>query len=264
MPEATEHPRTVSARTGTARPTPDVHRWTGIAAIAVAILLLTEFSVRVVMGTRPELDESAALAEFMTRASTPTLVIIMIDTILMAALIVFLAGFRQIITHARHDLQWVADLAYGAGLVFVAVTLAGDAMEAGTALDTVQMTPDPSAIRALTEGHILMFGSTGCVLLALVSAASGYVTLASNALPRWTGWVAWAVAAANLVAVPSMFGGTSDAAFASAGGVGVAVFATFPWLAWVIAVGIVTIGGRRSPALSSGRDRAVPAAREAR
>jgi len=225
---------------------PDVRLWTGVAAIAVAALLLSEFIVRESIGARPELDDPRALAEFVERTSTQTLVIVLIDTVLMASLIVFLAGFRQIITHARRDLQWIADLAYGAGLVFVAVTLVGDAMEAGSALDAVNMTPDPSAIRALTEGHILMFGATGCVLLALVSAASGYVTILSRALPRWTGWLAVAVAIANLAWVPSIFGGTSDAAFFSAGGVGVAVFATFPWLAWVIAVGIVTIRSRRT------------------
>jgi hypothetical protein len=164
----------------------------------------------------------------------------------MACLIVFLAGFRQIITHARHDLQWIADIAFGAGLVFVAVTMVGDAMEAGAALDTVDMAPDASAIRALTEGHILMFGTTGCVLLALVSGASGYVTIASGALPRWTGVVAIAVALSNIAWMPAIFGGTSDTSFFSAGGVGVAVFATFPWLVWVITVGIVTIRGRRS------------------
>jgi len=225
---------------------PDVRLWTGVAAVAVAALLLAEFTVRTAIGARPELDDPRALAEFVDRTSTQTLVIILIDTVLMASLIVFLAGFRQIITHARRDLQWIADLAYGAGLVFVAVTLVGDAMEAGSALDTVDMAPDASAIRALTEGHILMFGATGCVLLALVSAASGYVTILSRALPQWTGWLAVGVAAANVAWLPSIFGGTSDAGFFSAGGVGVAVFATFPWLAWVIAVGFVTIRSRRS------------------
>lgn len=225
--------------------TPDVRLWTGIAAIAVAVLLLAEFTIRQVMGSRPSLEDSAALAEFMVRSSIPTLLIVMIDTILMASLIVFLAGFRQIITHARRELQWIADIGFGAGLVFVAITMVGDAMEAGAAFDVIDMPPDASAIRALTEGHILMFGATGCVLLALVSAASGYVTLASRALPAWTGWLAFAVAASNIAWVPSIFGGSSDTSFFSAGGVGVAVFATFPWLVWVVAVGVVTIRGTR-------------------
>jgi hypothetical protein len=223
---------------------PDVGLWTGVSATAVAGLLLAEFITRMTMGRRPELDDGAALTAFMNRAARQTLNIILIDTVLMAFVIVFLACFRQIITHRRHDLQWIADLAFGAGLIFVAVTLVGDAMEGGAALDTYGVIPDASSIRALTEGHMLIFGTVACVLLSLVSAASGYVTIASGAFPRWTGIVAWIVAALNILAVPTMFGGTSDASFVSAGGVGVAIFATFPWLAWVITVGFVTIRER--------------------
>jgi hypothetical protein len=227
------------------RLTPDVSLWTGFAAAAVAATLLAEFIVRATIGPRPPLADATALAEFLDRTSNETLMIIMIDTVLMAFVIVFLAGFRQIITSSESDLEWVADLAFGAGLLFVGVTLVGDAMEGGAALDAASGHPDPSVLRALAEGHMLMFGSIGCVLLALVSAASGYVTLASAALPRWTGIVAYVVAILNVIAVPTMFGGTSDSSFVSAGGVGVAIFATFPWLAWVIAVGIVTIRARR-------------------
>lgn len=223
--------------------TPDVKRWTGIAAISVALLLLTEFVLHQVVGHRPELDDSDALVAFWRAHAGQMLTIVLIDTVLMAAIIVFLAGFRQIITHARHDLQWISDVGYSAGMVFVAITLVGDAMEAGSALDVVNLDPDASAIRALTEGHAVMFGATGCVLLALVSASSGYVVLASHALPRWTGIVAWVVAALQVFGLGTIFGGTSDRDWFSSGGVGVTLTATFPWLAWVITVGIVTIQG---------------------
>ncbi|WP_147305385.1 hypothetical protein [Subtercola boreus] len=225
---------------------PDVRRWTGISAIAVAALMAAEFVTQVTtVGTRPELYQEDALAEFMTAAANPTLFVIFLDTFLMAALIVFLASFRQLITHTRHDMQWVADLGYGAGLVFVAITLVGDAMDAGAALDTVKQPASGTVIRALTEGHIVMFGSIGCVLTALVVAAAGYVTFASDVLPRWTGWLAFAVAASNLVTVPTMFSGTSATDLFSAGGGGVTALATFPFLAWVAIVGIVTIRGQR-------------------
>ena len=240
------HPRPSIMR-GTA--TPDVKQWTGIAGIVTAILMSAEFIVREVMGARPELEDADALGHFMARAADATLTIILIDTVLMATLIVFISGFRQIITHARKDLQWVADIGFAAGLAFVAITMVGDAMEAGAALDTVGQTPDPSVIRALTEGHMVMFGATGCVLLALASASSGYVILASGVLPRWTGWIAYAVGLSNLVAIPSLFGGTSDTAFFSAGGTGVAMIATFPWLVWVTTVALVTIRGPRTVAI---------------
>ncbi|CAN5340404.1 hypothetical protein BH09ACT6_BH09ACT6_08560 [soil metagenome] len=231
---------------------PDVRRWTGISAITVAGLMAAEFLVRVTtVGTRPELADEKALAEFMTGAANSMLVVIFIDTFLMAALIVYLASFRQLVTKTRHDMQWVADLGYGAGLVFVAITLVGDAMDAGSALDTIDQTGNGMVIRALTEGHMVMFGSIGCVLTALVVAAGGYVTFASRVLPRWTGWVAFVVAASSLVTVPTMFNGTSATDPFSAGGPGVTAFSTFPFLVWVAIVGIVTIRGERKEAAAA-------------
>ena len=223
---------------------PDVHRWTAIAAFTVGGLLIVEFVVRFAMGPRPPLDAGPELAAFARHTHIGTLIKILVDTLMMAFLIVFLGGFRQIVTKDRGDLQWIADLAFGAGLVFVGVTLVGDSLEAGGALDTVGSTPDGVAIRALTEGYLVMFGPMTCVLLALVSAASGHVILASRALPKWTGRLAYVVAALNLVAVPSIFGGTDANRFYSVGGWGVAAFATFPWLVWVMAIGIVTVRER--------------------
>ncbi|UFS58850.1 hypothetical protein [Subtercola endophyticus] len=229
---------------------PDVRRWTGISAIAVACLMTAEFlTASLGVGAAPPLDDEAALGQFMTGAAYPTLLVIFIDTFLMAALVVFLASFRHLIVRARTDMRWVADLGYGAGLIFVAVTLVGDAMDGGGALDTVKQQADGTVIRALTEGHILMFGSIGCVMTALVVAAAGYVTFASATLPRWTGWLAFVVAALNLVTVPAMFNGTSSTDLFSAGGPGVTALATFPFLVWVAIVGIVTIRGTHHHAM---------------
>jgi hypothetical protein len=236
--------------------TPDPRLWAGVSGLVVAVLTLSESLIDLVLvGRRPRLDDGDALAAFMTQASTPTLIVILIDTFLMAFLIVFLASFRQLIVRVRADIEWVADLAYGAGLVFVALTLVGDAMQAGAALDSIGATSDPSVLRALTEGHAQMFGSMGCVLTALVAAASGHVIFLSGALPRWTGVLAYVVAAANAAAVPTMFAGTNEPTFFSAGGPGIALFATFPWLVWVGSIGIGALRERarlRSVASSAG------------
>jgi hypothetical protein len=225
--------------------TPDVHVWTGRAAFGVAAFLIAEFIVRETEGSRPPLSDTDALIAFMSKTSAQTLTIVTIDAVLMAFVIVFLAGFRQIIKNSAQGLEWIADLTYGAGLVFVGTTLVGDAMEGGAALDAQEAHPYIAVLRALTEGHTLLFGSIGCVLIALIAASSGTVILRSDVLPRWTGVVAYVVAALNVAAIPTLFGGTSDTSFIAAGGLGVTLFATFPWLAWVIVVGIVTVRGHR-------------------
>jgi len=223
----------------------EVRTLTGFAAVAVAILTLAEFFIKVSTGTRPSLGNAAALVSYITDNASSILVVIVVDTLLMACLIIFFAGFRQLIISAKRDLAWITDLAFGAGLVFVAVTLVGDAMDAGAALDTVNSYAANSVVlRALTEGHMLMFGSISCVLTALVTATFAYTTFASGAVPKWSGWVGYGVAILNLLAVPTVFGGTEATAFGSAGGFGVTLLATFPFLAWVVAVGIVTLMNR--------------------
>jgi hypothetical protein len=65
-------------------------------------------------------------------------------------------------------------------------------LEGGAALDTLGGTADPSAIRALTEGYLLIYnGSIAFVITGLFMGAAGYATFATRVLPRWTGWLAY-------------------------------------------------------------------------
>lgn len=226
-------------------PTPNVGLWTGFAAIGVATLTVVEFVIRqIAVGPRPGLADTAALVAFDQRTQAGTLGVILTDTLLMATIIVFLSGFRQLIVQTRRDLQWIADVAFSAGLAYVVVTLVGDGLEGGAALDATVDGGNGTVIRALTVGHALFFGSIGCMLTAVVSFASGYITLISGALPRWTGWLAIVVAIPNLVLVATAFGGTDDTSFRAAGGWGSVALGTFPWLVWVASVGVVVIRHR--------------------
>ena len=232
--------------------TPDVRRWTGVSAIAVAVFLAIESITKLTAGTRPELDDSQALIEYTQSTAAQTIIVILADTFLMAFLIVFLGAFRQLVNKARPDLEWIADIMFGAGLVFIAVTLVGDAMDGGAALDVIGLTPDASSIRALTEGHSIMFGSTGAVLLALVSGTGAYLTFASGVVPRWTGILAGATALSNLAWAIVGFNGTSPNSFFAVGGYGNAILAIFPWLVWVVCVGVTTVRGARPGTTKSG------------
>ena len=229
-------------------PTPpapvDPHLLTGVAGLAVAALILVEVGVRVSLGVRPALDDGAALADFASRTSAQTIAITLVDSLMMAGLIVFLAGFRELITLAEGQLEWLTSIVLGAGFVFVGVTLVGDSLEAGGAFGAA----DPTTIRTLTEGYLLLFGPVSYVLVALIAATSAYVIFASNAFPRWTGRLAGVVAVLNIVALPTAFGGTDNRSFSSVGGWGGAVFATFPWLVWVAVTSILALRQRRAAA----------------
>ncbi len=228
--------------------TPDVRRWAGLSAFAVAIFLAIESLTKLAMGTRPELYETDALVRYSYDTAVPTIIVILADTFLMAFLIVFLACFRQLITTSHPELRWIADITFGAGIAFVSVTLVGDAMDGGAALEAAGRDPDASVIRALIVGHSIMFGSTGAVLLALVSATAAYLTFATGVVPRWTGYLAAATAISNLAWAILGFNGTSPYSFFAVGGAGNAILAIFPWLVWVFCVGLTTIRGARHEA----------------
>jgi hypothetical protein len=147
-------------------------------------------------------------------------------------LLVFAAGFRHLIRQARSEYDWVGTLAFGALLALSTVTLVAASLEGGAALDTVGGLVDPTAIRALSEGYILIYQSIGCILIALFSAAAGYATLGTGMLPRWTGWLAYATAVLNLVAVPL---GLSIAPVAV---LAVAIIDDFPLQIWLLIISI--------------------------
>ncbi|QEO09596.1 hypothetical protein [Protaetiibacter larvae] len=223
---------------------PDVRRVTGFSALVVAVAMAFEAVRQLIDGGRPGLDEPDALAEYFERTANGTLVVVLSDTILMTSLIVFLGCFRQLVTTRTPGLSWVADIGFGAGLVYVAVTLVGDAMTGGAGLDASGGDADPVIIRALIEGHMLLFGAIGCILTAVVMTSAGFLVLASRILPRWTGVFAFVAAGLNLLAVPTMFGGTDETSLFSVGGWANAVLAVFPFLLWVVLVGVFTVRGR--------------------
>ena len=148
--------------------------------------------------------------EFLARA-------ILADPLIMACLLVFLAGFRRLIRRARPDGEWISTLVFGAGLVVIALELAGDALAGGAALDT-SVQADPSVVRGLWEGSFVFYGAIGLIMSALLLASAGCATLATGVLPRWAGWAAYIAAVVNLMAVPSILGGTDSSGFYTANG----------------------------------------------
>jgi hypothetical protein len=90
-------------------------------------------------------------------------------------------------------------------------------------------------IRALGEGYLLLYGSIGCMLIALFSAAVGYATVGARVLPSWTAWVAYATAAFNLLAMPLGFSLAPTAILAWA------IIASFLFPIWVAITSISLI-----------------------
>ena len=71
-------------------------------------------------------------------------------------------------------------------------------------------------------------------------ASAGWALLATGALPRWIGWLALGGAVINLIAAPSIYGGTDYTAFYSASG-WITYIAQLTWVAWFAIASVAMI-----------------------
>jgi len=193
------------------------------------------FPLYVIPGPAPQYQDTARFIAYWNSINGLVMTRVLLDIFECACLIVFAAGLRHLIRQARSDYEWIGTLAFGSALALSTVTLVAASLEGGAALDAINGPADPSAIRALSEGYILIYQSIGCILIALFSASVGYATMATGVLPRWTGWIAYVAAILNLVAVPI---GLSIAPIAV---LTVAVIADFPLQIWLLIASIVLI-----------------------
>lgn len=217
-------------------------RVTGTCALAVVALSWGQFPLWTV-GESPSAYDGDALARHLFSISNVALTRILMDQGIYVAMMIFAAGFRELVRRAQPECEWLGTLAFGSAIVWLAVTLVADGLEGGAVLDTLGGNADPSAVRALVQGTILIYnGSTAFAITGMFLGVAGWATLASGVLPRWTGWLGVIAAALCAASVPAMYGGAINySGFYNAGGWGSVVVANLPPLLWFLAVGIILV-----------------------
>jgi hypothetical protein len=220
-----------------------VLRWTGAFGIAAFILILVAQPLWLVSGTAPRLDDTAAFTDFITKNHSIILSRSLVDILIIASFLVFLAGFCHLIRQARAHFEWAASLIFAGGLAWAILVIFGDTLCAATALDTIDKA-DPATVRALWEASIPAFGAVGLILCALFLASSGFAILSAGALPGWTGWLAFVAALVNLVVTPSIYAGANVSGFYTADGLAT-VAGLLPLLIWLFIVSIFMVARRK-------------------
>jgi len=219
-----------------------IYRWAGLASLAAQAFFFIEFPFYLVRSPFPGVTDPEKLADFTARNGTNIMACVFFDFIILTLLMIFLAGLRHLIRQADAQHEWLGTLVFGVGLVYVTLTFVADLLQAATVVDARTLPANGVTIRAMTESMYLMYGSGALFLMAAFMAAGGYAGVASRALPKWSGWVAYFCALGCLVFVPSMFVGSPDfTRFYNPIGWGPIIAECFPLTVWMISVAILMI-----------------------
>jgi len=168
-------------------------------------------------------------------------------TLLMAAgILIFLTGFRQRLRAAGDDGGWLSDLVFATGAVYTGLILVAASLETGPAIADPGRRIDPTTTGPLAVGDILLHGSATRTVTALMMLAIGVGVLRGRVLPRWVGWTALIVAAANIACIPSLYFGPEAARFYSALGWGNSALTASLFCYWTGAAGIAMLSRART------------------
>ena len=211
-------------------------RITGLFGLIGAILLFIEIPLWIIPGEAPAIQNAAVHAEFLANSRVIALSRILIDMLMYMSLMVFFAGFRNVIIQKNKEYEWIATLTLAAGAVWWAVSLVADGLEGAAILDTLQGNSNPTIVRAMVEATLLIYnGSIAFAVTALFMGPAAYAILKTNALPRWLGWLAWVSFVLCILSIPAMYGDSIDTkGFYNAAGWGPTIVANIPPLIWFI------------------------------
>src|SRR5271157_1746591 len=221
-----------------------VRRWTATFGIAGFVVFLAAMPLYF-LGPPAVMPQDAGFTDYVTKTSGYIVARAgLADPLLISCFLVFLAGYRHLVRQARSDYEWVSTLVFGAGLLYIALQLVGDALQAAGALAATSRA-DPSTVRALFEGSAPLYSAVGLIPEAFFMAFAGYATVATGVLPKWTGWVAYVGAVIVFADAPAIYMGFNGLIYSGAAGL-VAAVAEFWAPLWALLASISLIRKPRS------------------
>jgi hypothetical protein len=216
----------------------------GAAAGAIAVGLFV--AAALVIGERPALDASGAeVAASFGENRTRIQVACALNAAMAPFLVWFLATVASLTRAGGPGTQRAGTVAYGCGLIFIALFLADVTALAAGALRPENMAAAPELAAALHDFEFLAMGMAAFAA-AGVPAAYAVLVLRDKAIwPDWLGWLAAIAAPAYALRVGTLF--TTEGAFAADGALGlyVPVVAIASWL--FVASVVLALRLSRSP-----------------
>ncbi|MEU9083808.1 hypothetical protein [Streptomyces sp. NPDC048357] len=162
---------------------------------------------------------------------------VLLSLVVLVLLLGFVTGVRELVRQTDPACGWVADLAHGAALAYIAVTFVAHSLQAGEVIAA----DEPLDPTITAEGSYLLYGSIGRILTAVFLVAAGYAAVRSGLLSRWAARSAYVIALINLAFVPSLYFGNDTGEFFSANGWGTTATIASLYAYWVLAFGIALL-----------------------
>jgi hypothetical protein len=161
------------------------------------------------------------------------------DVLVCLSLLMFIAGLAVLVATSGHPMSWLAAPLALVGVLWMTLTLVGDAMQAGAVL-SAGTAIDPTRMGSGAEASQVLYGPIGRAVTALFLLLVAVAVLATGIAPAWVGWSALVVAAGQMALAPTLFGSTDPADFYALNGWSIPV-AGGVLLCWVLAAGIAVV-----------------------
>jgi Domain of unknown function (DUF4386) len=201
----------------------------GAAAGAVAVALFVANAI--VIGDRPAFDSPAAeVAAFFDEERTRIQLSCALIALAAPLLVWFLATVASLTRDAGPGARAAAAVAYGCGLVYLALFMADVAALAAGALRPGNLASEPELAAALVDFEFMAIGMASPLGAATLAALAALVLRHDAVWPRWVGVLAAIAAPLYALRLGTLF--TTDGAFAADGmlGIYVPVAALAGWL----------------------------------
>lgn len=217
-----------------------VERWG--AASGIALLAMGAAAAAIDAGTVSANDPVATISAYFTGHRTTLLVQSLLFAVGAGIFLWFLATLRGFLAHAEGDAGTLSGVAFGAGVAWVAISLAAQSFQVGLAL-----TADGASAQPAIVATMWALFTVASIPLAAMLLATAAVTLSREGFPRWFGWLSLIAGVAQLAVLTGFFAETGPLS-----PTGWVTYGPYPvYAAWLLAATSVMLsrGHRRAPSI---------------